>query len=122
MPTSTGDSATLEFHFRVQSSHPKISAAELVSDLTTEIPELASQLRQRYGDVSVEAEREKSIPIDWITAVLVIKVVAKAIATGALARLGADAYDYFKKRIKNGSIEPIPEETHGESKSPEVKK
>jgi hypothetical protein len=98
--------STAELRFRVISLDSEVSPAELVSNLTGKIPDLTKELAEKYGEVQVEAEREKSIPIDPVTAYLVLKFAGAAIAGGFLKKLGEDAYTYLKNVIRNGSVEP----------------
>lgn len=96
-----------EIRFRVVSTHPRVSSAQLVSQLSTCAAGLTRHLRKQgppFGQLSVEAEREKSVPIDPVTGYLVLKFIGAGLAGAAVKKAFDEAYDYLKSRIKNGTI------------------
>jgi hypothetical protein len=99
-----------DIRLRVESLNPTISAEETVEQLKLLAPELSAFLSSRHPGVSVEAEREKSIPIDPATAYLVLTFIGKGIAAGVLSKLGQDAYTFLKSKIRNASIDPPDDE------------
>jgi hypothetical protein len=101
-----------ELRFRVISAHPTVNSGQLVCQLAADVPALAEHLREKWPmlpDLSVEADREKSVPIDPDTAFLVLTFLGAAFASGFLEKFGEkfgeDAYTFLKNRITNGSIE-----------------
>ena len=108
-----GINESAELRFRVSSSQSGVSATRLVNELANQLPELEKILREEHGDVSVVADREKSVPIDPVTAYLVLKFVGAAIASGALAKLGEDVYKFLKDRIVNGSVRKAEDPPRG---------
>jgi len=97
-----------ELRFRVISAHPTVNSGQLVCQLAADVPALAEHLREKWPmlpDLSVEADREKSVPIDPDTAFLVLTFAGAAFAGGFLEKAGEEAYTFLKNRITNGSIE-----------------
>jgi len=93
-----------EVRLKIASLHPVNTAEELVEQLLQLTPELSNHIKDLHPGVTVEADREKSIPIDPVSAYLVLKFVGGALAAGALKKLGEDAYTFLKKKIKNGTV------------------
>jgi hypothetical protein len=107
-----------EVRFQITSTNPKVSAAELVSVLAKQVPDLQAELRLRkeFGDVSVEADRQKSVPIDPVTAWLILKFIGGAVAGGFLGAMGKQAFEFLKEHIQNGTVKEADEKKKTDEK------
>lgn len=97
-----------DLRFRVVSTNPRVSSGALVSSVADELlDDLTEHLRatSKMPDLTIELDRQKSVPIDPVSAYLVLKLAAGLIAAGALQKMGEDAYEFLKSRIRNGAID-----------------
>lgn len=100
-----------ECRFRVVSSHPRVSSEQLVATLVKSMPALTRRLRRQWPEVTVKADREQSVPVDPLTAYLVIKFVGTTAAGALLGSMVKDSYEYLKDCIKNGTLRPVETST-----------
>lgn len=101
----------LQLKYRITSSNPAVSSATLAYTLIEqETAELESYLRDRtsVNALSVTAVREEGVPLGDV-AIIIITIgglAATAFVEQLATRLADDVYDYIRKKLTDGSIEP----------------
>ncbi len=96
--------------YEIKSNHPQRDSASMAEDIDESLPDLITFLKDEkgYGNVTVSMTERGTLPIDPSTLVIAIHVVgpliAKGIATGVGSKIGADIYEWLKKRLKNASV------------------
>lgn len=103
---------SLELRFRVKSLHPKMAPQALVKELVAQRSELERHLRglrPEYANLVLDESLETAVPLEPATAHLLVTLAGLAggaVASGFLARLGEDIYDFLKSRIRDGRVDP----------------
>jgi hypothetical protein len=87
---------------------PRKSADQLASELAALSPELQDLIATdpAYEAVRVTLNREQAFPIDPATAHVIVTLAAKGIVSGVLSKIGQDIYEFLKKRIRGGKVDP----------------
>lgn len=99
-----------ECRFLVESFHPTVSSEKLVATLIKSMPALTRRIRKKWpeaAELTVTADREKSVPIDPVTAYLIVKFVGATAGGALLQAMIKDSYEYLKGRVKDGILKPV---------------
>jgi hypothetical protein len=93
------------FEVRALSGRPVSEAVESIAKLA---PQMAADLAAPDDTIGMTVNREKTIPLDPVTILILIEVVnltARPLLEGFFNRLGEKIADYLTERVDNVAIE-----------------
>jgi hypothetical protein len=122
------DPQTYTATYAIESLHPHKDAASMAEELKDSLGDLARDLEKDtgYKGVTVSMTLRGTLPVDAKLVYVVIHVVVVAgqvVATGMGRKMGADLFDWIKKRLNNASVKEVPEqkEVANQNEVPEQK-
>src|SRR5579864_1261550 len=111
------------YQLRVRSLDPAQPVSEVEARIYELAPQMAAELREYGSDVKVSVEREKTIPVDPVTIIILVElanITLKPLLEGFFHKLGEKMAEFLTGEVDNAQIsvekEPAPPDNKKEHK------
>jgi hypothetical protein len=106
---------TYSYQLRVRSLDPAQPVSEVEARIYELGPQMAAELREYGNNVKVSVEREKTIPVDPVTIIILVElanITLKPLLEGFFHKLGEKMAEFLTGEVDNAQIsvekEPAP--------------
>jgi hypothetical protein len=95
----------IEMDLTVHSEHPGLPPPAAVDEIRAFAPEISKRLKAKYGDGSVEVERQKTFPIAALSVLVTIGIfVGKKVAETVIGKMTEDVYNWIKEKLSAANV------------------
>ena len=119
---------TYSYQFRVSSLDPSQPVSEVVSRINNLAPQMAGELKDYGNKLRVSVKREKTIPVDPVTVLILIELAdltLKPLVEGFFHKLGEKMAGFLTGEVDNAQIsvekEPTPPDQKEAKQKPVAK-
>ena len=116
---------TYSYQLRVRSLDPSQPVSEVVARINELSPQMATELKEYGSKVKVSVEREKTIPVDPVTIIIVVElanITLKPLVEGFFHKLGEKMADFLTGEVDNAQISVEKEPALPDNKKEDKKK
>lgn len=114
---------TYSYQLRVRSLDPSQPVSSVVARINELGPQMAGELKEYGSKVRVSVKREKAIPVDPVTIIILVElanITLKPMLEGFFKKLGEKMADFLTDEVDNAQIsvekEPAPPDNRKEDK------
>ena len=98
----------IEIDLTVRSEHPSLPAPAAVEQIRRFAPELSERLKAKYGEGTVEVDRQKTFPADPATILVTIGIfVGLKIAEALIAKITEDVYHWVREKLTAADVTKV---------------
>jgi hypothetical protein len=126
--TTAESEKTYSYQLRVRSLDPSQPVSNVVARINQLGPQMAGELKEYGSKVKVSVNREKTIPVDPVTIIILVElanITLKPLVEGFFHKLGEKMADFFTGEVDNAQIsvekEPAPQDNKQQDKKAAVK-
>jgi hypothetical protein len=126
---TAGGEKTYSYQLRVRSLDPSQPVADVVARINELSPQMAGELKEYGSNVKVSVKREKTIPVDPVTIIILVElanITLKPMLEGFFKKLGEKMADFLTGEVDNAQIsvekEPTPPDSKKEDKKEQALK
>lgn len=116
---------TYSYQLRVRSLDPSQPVSNVVARINELGPQMADELKEYGSKVKVSVEREKTIPVDPVTIIILVElanITLKPLVEGFFHKLGEKMADFLTSEVDNAQISVEKEPTLPDNKKEDKKK
>jgi hypothetical protein len=102
---NSGEVRKVELDLTVRSEHPSLPAPAAAEQIRKLAPELSQRLKAKYGEGTVEVERQKTFPADPATILVTIGIfVGLELAKAVISEITRDVYHWVEEKIVAANV------------------
>lgn len=102
---NSGEVRKVELDLTVRSEHPSLPAPAAAEQIRKLAPELSALLKAKYGEGTVEVERQKTFPADPATILVTIGIfVGLEVAKTVISEIIRDVYHWVREKIAAANV------------------
>jgi len=95
----------VEMDLTVHSEHPSLPAPAAVDEIRAFAPDISKRLKAKYGEGSVEVQRQKTFPVDPLSVLVTIGIfVGTKVVEKIIGKMAEDVYNWIKEKLSGADV------------------